>query len=158
MLETFKTTDIFAIIPVAIAMTILGYFSWKTLVTLNSFKKGVKLYEEKNYSAAEAAFRKVISNNSTNDVVRLLLGDILKEKGNVKEATELYQEVIRSSPKNPDAYLRIANVFMEENQPEKAKANLEQAQALLQKQRQPQRAEKVSHLLEKITAKIGNQA
>ncbi|MDB9372293.1 tetratricopeptide repeat protein [Nodularia sphaerocarpa] len=158
MLENFQTTDIFAIIPVAIALTILGYFSWKTLVSLNSFQKGVKLYEEKDYQGAEAAFRQVISNNSTNDVVRLLLGDILKEKGNVKEATELYQEVIRSSPKNPDAYLRIANIFMEENQPEKAKENLEQAKALLQKQRQPQRAEKVSHLLDKITAKIGNQA
>ena len=158
MLENLKNTDIFAIIPVAIALTILGYFSWKTLVTLNSFQKGVKLYEQKDYTGAEAAFRKVISNNSTNDVVRLLLGDIIKEKGNVKEATELYQEVIRRSPKNPDAYLRIANIFMEENQPEKAKENLEQAKALLQKQRQPERAQKVSHLLEKITAKTGNKA
>ncbi|AHJ27070.1 tetratricopeptide repeat protein [Nodularia spumigena CS-584] len=158
MLENLKNTDIFAIIPVAIALTILVYFSWKTLVTLNSFQKGVKLYEQKDYPGAEAAFRKVISNNSTNDVVRLLLGDILKEKGNVKEATELYQEVIRSSPKNPDAYLRLANVFMEEKQPEKAKENLEQAKALLQKQRQPERAQKVSHLLEKITAKTGNKA
>ncbi|GAX34220.1 tetratricopeptide repeat protein [Nodularia sp. NIES-3585] len=158
MLETFKTTDIFAIIPVAIALTILGYFSWKTLVTLNSFQKGVKLYEEKDYAAAEVAFRKVIANNSTNDVVRLLLGDILKEKGNVKEATELYQEVIRSSPKNPDAYLRLANIFMDENQPEKAKDNLEQAKALLQKQRQPERAQQISHLLDKIIAKTSNQA
>jgi len=158
MLETFKTTDIFAIIPVAIALTILAYFSWKTLITSNSFQKGVKLYQEKDYQGAEAAFRQVISLNSTNDVVRLLLGDILKEKGNVKEATELYQEVIRSSPKNPDAYLRLADIFMAENQPEQAKDNLQQAQALLQKQRQPQRAEKVGHLLDKITAKTGNQA
>ncbi|MEA5512503.1 tetratricopeptide repeat protein [Nodularia sp. UHCC 0506] len=158
MLENLHKTDIFAIIPVAIALTILGYFSWKTLVTLNSFQKGVRLYEQKDYQGAELAFRKVISNNSTNDVVRLLLGDILKEKGNVKEATELYQEVIRSSPKNPDAYLRIANVFMAENQPEQAKDNLEQAKALLQKQRQPQRAAQISHLLDKITAKTGNQA
>ncbi|MBE9201261.1 MULTISPECIES: tetratricopeptide repeat protein [unclassified Nodularia (in: cyanobacteria)] len=158
MLETFKTTDIFAIVPVVIAMTILGYFSWKTLVTSNYFQKGVKLYEQKDYPGAEAAFRKVISINSTNDVVRLLLGDILKEQGNVKGATELYQEVISSSPKNPDAYLRLANFFIAENQPEKAKDNLEQAKALLQKQRQPERAAKVSHLLAKITAKSGNQA
>ena len=157
MLENLQSTDIFAIIPVLVALIILGYFSWKTLVTLNSFQTGVKLYEQKDYQGAEAAFRKVISNNSTNDVVRLLLGDILKEKGQVIEATELYQEVIRSSPKNPDAYLRIATIFMEENQPEKAKENLEQAKALLQKQRQPQRAEKVGHLLDKITAKTGNQ-
>ncbi|WP_414527024.1 tetratricopeptide repeat protein [Nodularia chucula] len=156
MLENLKTTDTFAIIPVAIALMILGYFSWKTLNTSNSFQLGVKLYEQKDYQGAEAAFRKVISLNSTNDVVRLLLGDIVKDKGKVEEATELYQEVIASSPKNPDAYLRLANIFIEQNQPEKAKTNLQQAQALLQKQRQPQRAEKISHLLDKITAKINN--
>lgn len=156
MLETLKTTDTFAIIPVAIALAILGYFSWKTLNTSNSFQKGVKLYEQKDYQGAEAAFRKVISLNSTNDVVRLLLGDIVKDQGKIEEATELYQEVITSSPKNPDAYLRLANIFIEQNQPEKAKTNLQQAQALLQKQRQPQRAEKISHLLDKITAKTTN--
>ncbi|MEA5583114.1 tetratricopeptide repeat protein [Nodularia harveyana UHCC-0300] len=156
MLENFQNTDIFAIIPVAIAITILAYFSWKTLNTSNSFQKGVKLYEQKDYQGAEAAFRQVIANNSTNDVVRLLLGDILKAQGNPKDAIELYQEVIRSSPKNPDAYLRLADFFMEENQPEPAKTNLEQAIALLQKQRQPERAKKVRHLLDKITAKTGN--
>ena len=157
MLETFKTTDIFAIVPVVVAMTILGYFSWKTLRTSNSFQKGVKLYEQKDYEGAKAAFRQVIAINSTNDVVRLLLGDIFKEQGNIKEATELYQEVIRSSPKNPDAYLRLANFFMQENELEKAQANLEEAKALLQKQRQPERAKKVSQLLDKITAKSHNQ-
>ncbi|CEJ42863.1 tetratricopeptide repeat protein [Umezakia ovalisporum] len=157
MLENFKPTDIFAITSVIIALAILAYFSWKTLITSNFFQKGVNLYQQKDYEGAEVAFRQVIAINSTNDVVRLLLGDILKEQGKVKEATELYQEVIRSSPKNPDAYLRLANVLIQENQPVKAKANLQQAQDLLQKQRQPQRAEKISHLLEKINTKSENQ-
>jgi tetratricopeptide (TPR) repeat protein len=157
MLETLKIPDILAITSVIVTILILGYFSWKTLITSNAFQKGVNLYQQKDYEGAKAAFVRVISLNSTNDVVRLLLGDIFQEQGNVKQATELYQEVIRSSPKNPDAYLRLANVFMDANQLESAKINLQQAQALLQKQRQPQRAEKISHLLEKITAKSGNQ-
>ncbi|MDB9445613.1 tetratricopeptide repeat protein [Anabaena sp. CS-542/02] len=157
MLETLKIPDILAITSVIVAILILGYFSWKTLITSNAFQKGVNLYQQKDYEGAKAAFVRVISLNSTNDVVRLLLGDIFKEQGNVKQATELYQEVIRRSPKNPDAYLRLANVFMDANQLESATINLQQAQALLQKQRQPQRAEKISHLLQKITAKSGNQ-
>ncbi len=157
MLETLKIPDILAISSVIVGILILAYFSWKTLITSNAFQKGVNLYQQKDYEGAKAAFVRVISLNSTNDVVRLLLGDIFKEQGNVKQATELYQEVIRRSPKNPDAYLRLANVFMDANQPESATINLQQAQALLQKQRQPQRAAKISHLLEKITAKSGNQ-
>ncbi|MDB9538871.1 tetratricopeptide repeat protein [Anabaenopsis tanganyikae CS-531] len=156
MLETLKIPDILAVTSVIVAILILGYFSWKTLITSNAFQKGVNLYQQKDYEGAKAAFVRVISLNSTNDVVRLLLGDIFKEQGNVKQATELYQEVIRRSPKNPDAYLRLANVFMDANQLESATINLQQAQALLQKQRQPQRAEKISHLLQKITAKSGN--
>ena len=157
MLEHLSITDIFPIASVVIALVILGYFSWKTLITANHFQTGVNLYEKKDYQGAEAAFRRVIAINSTNDVVRLLLGDILKEQGKVKQATELYQEVIGSSPKNPDAYLRIANICIQENQPELAKINLEQAQDLLKKQRQPQRAEKVADLLNKITAKSQKQ-
>lgn len=156
MLETFTVPDILAIASVVVAILILTYFSGKTLITANAFQKGVNLYQQKDYEGAKAAFDRVISLNSTNDVVRLLLGDIFKEQGNIQQATELYQEVIRSSPKNPDAYLRLANVFMDANQPESAKINLQQAQALLQKQRQPQRAQQISHLLEKITAKSGN--
>jgi TolA-binding protein len=156
MLENLETPDIFAIGAVVLAIIILIYFSWKTLITSNAFQKGVELYQKKDYQGAEAALRKVISLNSTNDVVRLLLGDILKEKGQSEEATALYQEVIRSSPKNPDAYLRLANVLMAENQLDTAKNYLQQAQSLLQKQRQPQRAAQVNDLLEKITAKSAN--
>lgn len=156
MLENLETPDIFALGAVVLAIIILIYFSWKTLITSNAFQKGVELYQKKDYQGAEAALRKVISLNSTNDVVRLLLGDILKEKGQTEEATALYQEVISSSPKNPDAYLRLANVLMAENQLDTAKDYLQQAQSLLQKQRQPQRAAQVNDLLEKITAKSGS--
>ncbi|MBW4559166.1 MAG: tetratricopeptide repeat protein [Trichormus sp. ATA11-4-KO1] len=145
--------DIFAIISVILSIVILGYFAWKTLITSNFFQRGINLYQQKDYPGAEAAFRKVISINSTNDVVRLLLGDVLIQQDHVEEAKELFQAVIRRSPKNPDAYLRLANVFMQENQQEEAKSNLQLAKELLQKQRQPERAAKITQLLDKINVK-----
>jgi Flp pilus assembly protein TadD len=86
-------------------------------------------------------------------MVRLLLGDILNQKGQIAEAKALFCEVIDSSPKNPDAYLRLANILMQEQQEVEAKANLVTAKELLQKQRQPERAKKVAVLLDKMMAK-----
>ena len=153
MLEKFPTSDIIAISVVIAGLVILGYLSIKTLITSNLFQKGINFYQTKDYENAEIVFRKVIAINSTNDMVRLLLGDILNHKGQIPEANALFCEVIDSSPKNPDAYLRLANILMQEQQETEAKSNLVQAKELLQKQRQPERAKKVSLLLDKITAK-----
>jgi len=153
MLEKFPTSDIIAISVVIAGLVILGYLSIKTLITSNLFQKGINFYQTKDYENAEIVFRKVIAINSTNDMVRLLLGDILNHKGQIPEAKALFCEVIDSSPKNPDAYLRLANILMQEQQETEAKSNLVQAKELLQKQRQPERAKKVSLLLDKITSK-----
>ncbi|MEH2179702.1 tetratricopeptide repeat protein [Nostoc sp.] len=153
MLETFPTSSIIAAVVVVLSLSVLGYFAWKTLITSNLFQKGINLAEAKDYQGAEAAFRKVISINSTNDVVRLFLGDVLNQQGQVEEATELFQEVIRRSPKNPDAYLRLANILMQQEREEEAKNNLLQAKDLLQKQRQPEKAKKITQLLDKMSAK-----
>jgi Flp pilus assembly protein TadD len=96
----------------------------------------------------------VISINSTNDVVRLFLGDVLNQQGQVEEATELFREVIRRSPKNPDAYLRLANLLMQQEREKEAKANLLQAKDLLQKQRQPEKAQKITQLIDKMSDKL----
>jgi TolA-binding protein len=153
MLSTFPNSNIIAIAVVIFGLGILGYLSIKTLITSNLFQKGVSFYQAKDFENAEIALRKVIAINSTNDMVRLLLGDILNQKGQVAEAKALFCEVIDSSPKNPDAYLRLANILMQEQQEAEAKTNLLQAKELLQKQRQPERAKKVSLLLDKMTAK-----
>ncbi|MEH2125336.1 tetratricopeptide repeat protein [Nostoc sp.] len=153
MLETFPTSSIIAAVAVVLSLSILGYFAWKTLITSDLFQKGINLAQAKDYQGAEAAFRKVISINSTNDVVRLFLGDVLNQQGQVEEATELFREVIRRSPKNPDAYLRLANIFMQQEREEEAKTNLLQAKDLLQKQRQPEKAKKITQLLDKMSAK-----
>ncbi|MEH1769643.1 tetratricopeptide repeat protein [Nostoc sp.] len=153
MLETFPTSSIIAAIVVVLSLSILGYFAWKTLITSDLFQKGINLAQAKDYQGAEAAFRKVISINSTNDVVRLFLGDVLNQQGQVEEATELFQEVIRRSPKNPDAYLRLANILMQQKREEEAKTNLIQAKDLLQKQRQAEKAQKITKLLDKMSVK-----
>ncbi|MBN3893982.1 MAG: tetratricopeptide repeat protein [Nostoc sp. NOS(2021)] len=153
MLETFPTSSIIAALVVVLSLSILGYFAWKTLITSDLFQKGINLAQAKDYQGAEAAFRKVISLNSTNDVVRLFLGDVLNQQGQVEEATELFREVIRRSPKNPDAYLRLANILMQQEREEEAKTNLQQAKDLLQKQRQPEKAKKITQLLDKMSAK-----
>ncbi|MCW5315022.1 tetratricopeptide repeat protein [Nostoc sp. KVJ3] len=153
MLETFPTSSIIAALVVILSLSILGYFAWKTLITSDLFQKGINLAQAKDYQGAEAAFRKVISLNSTNDVVRLFLGDVLNQQGQVEQATELFREVIRRSPKNPDAYLRLANILMQQEREEEAKTNLLQAKDLLQKQRQPEKAKKITHLLDKMSIK-----
>ncbi|QSJ18866.1 tetratricopeptide repeat protein [Nostoc sp. UHCC 0702] len=153
MLETFQATDLVAIAIVISSIILLGYFGWKTLITSDFYQKGIELYQQKDYQGAEAAFRKVIAINSTNDVVRLLLGDVLNQQDKVEEAKELFTEVIQRSPKNADAYLRMANILMQQNQKEEAKTNLQKAQELLQKQRQPEQAKKIAQLLEQINAR-----
>ncbi|MEH2299846.1 tetratricopeptide repeat protein [Nostoc sp.] len=153
MLETFPTSSIIPALVVVLSLSILGYFAWKTLITSDLFQKGINLAQAKDYQGAEAAFRKVISLNSTNDVVRLFLGDVLNQQGQVEEATELFREVIRRSPKNPDAYLRLANILMQQEREEEAKTNLLEAKDLLQKQRQPEKAKKITQLLDKMSAK-----
>ncbi|MBD2342564.1 tetratricopeptide repeat protein [Anabaena subtropica] len=153
MLDNFQLTDTLATIAVLVSITLLIYFAVKTLITSNFFQKGVNLYQQKDYKGAEAAFRKVIAINSTNDVVRLFLGDVLKEQGQVAEAKQLYQEVIRRSPKNPQGYLRLATILMQENKQTEAKTNLKKAQELLQKQRQPETAQKIAQLLEQMNTK-----
>jgi TolA-binding protein len=153
MLENLPPSSIIAIAIVMTSTILLGYFSWKTLVTSDSFQKGTDLYQQKDYQGAEAAFRKVVSINSTNDVVRLLLGDVLLRQDKVEEAKEFYQEVINRSPKNPDAYLRLSNILMQQEQQDKAIANLEQARDLFQKQRQPEKALQINQILGKINSK-----
>jgi len=130
----------------------LGYFLWKTLVTSNCFQKGITLYEEKDYIGAEAAFREVIALNSSNDMVRLLLGDVLLKQDKLDVAEQQFREVIGRAPKKVDAYLRLGNVLIQKQQMKEAIATLQQAKDLLQKQRQSEKAEKVAQLLQHLSS------
>lgn len=151
MPENFPISNIIAIGLVVTSIGILIYLAWKTLITANLFQKGIDLFKTKDYAGAEAAFRQVIAINSTNDIVRLLLGDLLNHKGQIEEAKELFTDVINRSPKNADAYLRLANILLiEENKPEAIK-NLQTSKSLFQKQRQPQKVETIDKILQDIS-------
>ncbi|MGD1871886.1 MAG: tetratricopeptide repeat protein [Mastigocoleus sp.] len=131
----------------------LLYFAIRTLITSNRFQRGMNLYQEKDYQGAEAAFRKVIDINSTNDVVHLFLGECLMYQERVDEAIAEFESVIDRAPKKADAYLRLSDALMQKQKPKEAIANLQKAKELLEKQRQPQQAEKIENLLEKIGSK-----
>jgi TolA-binding protein len=150
-MEIFSSNNnLVAVIVVTSSVFILIYFAWKTLITSNRFQKGLTLYQQKDYKNAEAAFREVISINSTNDVVHLLLGDCLMQQEQVSEAIAQFQDVITRAPKKADAYLRLSNALMLQGNKTAAVANLEKARALLTAQRQPQQAQKISKLLESL--------
>lgn len=153
MLQNSQLSNIIAIFIVAVSIGFLIYFAVKTLRTSNLFQKGVNLFQAKDYAGAEAAFRQVIAINSTNDVVRLLLGDLLNHQGKIEEAKEVFSDVITRSPKNPDAYLRLANIQLLQDEKAEALKNLQTSKSLFQKQRQPQKAATI----EKILKDIGNR-
>jgi TolA-binding protein len=153
MLENSQLSNIIAISLVTVSISFLIYFAVKTLITSNLFQKGVNLFQAKDYAGAEQAFRQVIAINSTNDVVRLLLGDLLNKQGKIEEAKEVFSDVITRSPKNPDAYLRLANIQLLQDEKAEALQNLQTSKALFQKQRQPQKAATI----EKIIKEIGNR-
>ncbi|WP_017319039.1 tetratricopeptide repeat protein [Mastigocladopsis repens] len=147
----FQPSYIIAITAVISSITLLVYFSWKTLITSNLFQKGVNLYQQENYKDAEAAFRQVISRNSTNDGVHLLLGDSLMQQSKVEEATQQFQEVIDRAPKKVDAYLRLSNALMRQEKKGEAIATLQKARDLCLAQRQPEKAEQINSILQKIS-------
>ena len=149
MLENLQINTVVPIIIVVSSIVLLIYFAVKTLITSNLFQKGLKFYQEKDYQNAEALFRQVTSINSTNDVVRLLLGDTLLKQAKVEEAIEKYQEVITRAPKKADAYLRLSKIYMQQENQSQAIEYLQKATEVLQK-RQPDKAAQVKQLLEEL--------
>jgi tetratricopeptide (TPR) repeat protein len=153
-MEIFSNgSKLIATIVVSLSVCILIYFAIKTLITSNRFQKGVTLFQQKDYEAAETAFRGVIAINSTNDVVHLLLGDCLIQQDRVKDAIAEFQYVIQRAPKKVDAYLRLSNALIAQGNKTEAISNLEKSRDLFQAQRQPEKAQQVNQLLQKLQTK-----
>ena len=142
--------SLIAIAVVGIGLTILGFFVRDGIVTSNIYKQGVKIYQEKDYKGAEAAFRQVISRHPSNDVVRLLLGDSLMQQDKLEDATAVFQELSDRAPKNVDARLRLGIALVKLGKLDEAKGVLETARDLLLAQRNPQKAKSVEQLLQQI--------
>lgn len=156
-MEISNSGNLIATVVVTSSICILIYFAVKTLITSNRFQKGLTLYQQKDYKNAEAAFRGVISMNSTNDVVHLLLGDCLMQQQQIEEAQAQFQDVITRAPKKADAYLRLSNALMLQGNKIDAVVNLEKARDLLTAQRQPQQAEKITKLLQSLKDNLDSQ-
>ena len=142
--------SLIAIAVVGIGLTILGFFVRDGIVTSNIYKQGVKIYQDKDYKGAEAAFRQVISRHPSNDVVRLLLGDSLMQQDKLEDATAVFQELSDRAPKNVDARLRLGIALVKLGKLDEAVSVLKTARDLLLAQRNPQKAESVEQLLQQI--------
>jgi TolA-binding protein len=116
MVETSQPVYFIAVAVVGISLTILGFLLWKTFATSNLFQKGLTLYKQRDYEGAEAAFRQVMKRQHSNDMVRLLLGNVLLEQDKLTEATPVFRELIERSPKNIDAYLRLGEALIKQGQ------------------------------------------
>lgn len=135
---------------VILGLLILGFFVREGIVTSNIYKQGVKLYQEKDYKSAEAAFRQVISRHPSNDVVRLLLGDSLMQQDKLEDATAVFQELSDRAPKNVDVRLRLGMALVKQDKLDQAVSVLETARDLLLAQRNTQKAESVEQVLQQI--------
>ena len=142
--------SLIAIAVVGIGLTILGFFVRDGIVTSNIYKQGVKIYQDKDYKGAEAAFRQVISRHPSNDLVRLLLGDSLMQQEKLEDAKAVFQELSDRAPKNVDARLRLGIALVKLGKLDEAVSVLEAARDLLKAQRNPQKAESVEQLLQQI--------
>ena len=142
--------SLIAIAVVGIGLTILGFFVREGIVTSNIYKQGVKIYQDKDYKGAEAAFRQVISRHPSNDVVRLLLGDSLIQQDKLEDARAVFQELSDRAPKNVDARLRLGMALVKLGKLDEAVSVLEAARDLLKAQSNPQKAESVEQLLQQI--------
>ena len=120
MVETSQQVYFTAVAVVSLILATLGYFLLKTLTTSFIFQKGITLYQQRDYQGAEAAFRRVIERQRSNDMVRLLLGNTLFEQNKLDEATCVFQELIDRSPKNVDAYLRLGEILIKQGKLEDA--------------------------------------
>ena len=142
--------DPLAIIVVVAALSSLIYFSFKTWKNNELFQNAIAFYQQKDSVNAEETFRQLISINSTNDVVHLLLGDTLMQQKKIEDAISKYQEVIERAPKKIDAYLRLANALLLEERQQEAIDVLEKAQDFFQSKRYANELAKLQYILLKI--------
>lgn len=152
MTEMPQQTYLVAAAVVGLGLTILGFFIREAITTSSNYRKGINLYQQKDYKRAEEAFRKVLSRHPSNDMVHLLLGEVLMQQDKVEESISEFRELIGRTPKNVDAHLRLSTALVKQDKLEEAIAALEKARDLFKAQRNPKKAEQVDQLLHQIRA------
>lgn len=152
MVETFGQTYLIAAAVVVVGLLTLGFFVREGIVTSKRYEQAVKLYQEKDYQGAEAAFQNVLSRHPSNDVARLLLGESLMQQGKLEMATSQLQDLTNRAPKNADAQLRLGTALMKQEKLEDAIAAFTKAKELFLKQKNPQKAERIEQLLQQLSS------
>ncbi|MDJ0677551.1 MAG: tetratricopeptide repeat protein [Calothrix sp. MO_167.B42] len=149
MMDTLPFDFLVTVIIILILVSLI-YFSLRTWKTNNLFQRGIQFYQQQDYENAEKAFRQVISINSTNDVVHLLLGDALMQQKQVEAAMNEYEEVINRAPKIIDGHLRLANALLLQNKQTEAIDILTKAQDFFQSKRYVNELARLKDILQKI--------
>lgn len=84
------------------------------------------LTSNKNYSAAKEEYLKVIELDPSNQKAGLLIAMLDSEMGNDSKAIEQLTKLVKDNPDNPLALFYRARIYIEKNQLEEAKIDLEQ--------------------------------
>ena len=150
MIETSQQTYLIAAAVVVLGLTILVFFAQEGISTSKLYQQGVTLYQDKNYQEAEVAFRQVLTRHPSNDLVRLLLGDVLMQQDQLEDATAQFTELINRTSKNGDAYLRLGIALLKQDKSEDATAAFSKARDLFKVQRNPQKADQIAQLLQQM--------
>lgn len=151
MIDSSQISYLIAAAVVLVSLVTLGFFIREGIITSSLYNQAVKLYQEKDYTAAKSAFQNVLSRHPSNDIARLLLGESLMQLGNLEDATSQLQDLTRRAPKNADAQLRLGTALMKQEKLADAIAAFTKAKELFLKQKNPQKAEQIEQLLQQLS-------
>lgn len=69
-----------------------------------------KFFKKKDFSQAEDLLIKAIQNNPKNIEAYRIIGEIYLEKGNLKDAKEVFEQILKIDPENKQAKVRLAHI------------------------------------------------
>ena len=72
----------------------------------------------------------VVKKDPTNELALFYLGTFFAERGAFPDAIDRFEQVVKLNPKNPDAWIYLAQCYEETNKPQKVKEALEKVLAL----------------------------
>lgn len=87
----------------AVAMLALLLVPVPHLYGQDGLPKALELYRSGNYRAAEAIFREILNKEPRNITIRKMLADCLVQDNRLEEAKQVYRQVLRLAPGDPDA-------------------------------------------------------
>ena len=96
------------------------------------FNLGYLLYEQKDFSGAEAAYRQSIALNPNDAAAHNNLGNALKGQGKLDSAIDSYQTAIRINPNFAVAHHGVGEVLYNQGKVEAAIASIKMYSALIQ--------------------------